>query len=251
MNVCGVAFRARRHFVSLHSSSLPFACCLAIAAYAFCSEKQQQSRSDSYNAYHDPFSLEGISLIGSTVVCIAATFYYIDVMNPSFADLEMVLLLVSIPLALFNMPVVSGIVHGAGQTIYFYDRMSNGTFSWIYFTNISMALSIGLILLIVIATAASFALYSLPDKLYVTSLERITSFTLTALLSIQIFLTLATAGMTSGVTGASYEGVKSWRNSGVEFNVQHQISVFFAGALYAVRYEHACLSRAWRARCMH
>lgn len=247
VEVCGVAFRARRHFVSLHSSSLPFACCLAIAAYAFCSEKQQRSRSDSNTAYNDPSSLEGISLIGSTIVCIVAAIYYIDVINPSFADLEMVLLLVSIPLALFNMPVLSGVTHGVGQAIYFYDRISKGTFSFLFFTNISMALSIALILLIVLATAASFALYSLPEKLYVTTLEKITSFTLTSLLSVQVFLTLATCGMASGATGASYDGVDSWRNSGVEYLIQHQMSVFFAGALYAVRYEHASLSKAWRA----
>ena len=246
-DVCGVAFRARRHFVALHSSSLPFACTVAIAAYSFCTEKKQRSRAEANTKYNEPFSLEGFSLISSTVVCLFAILYYVDILNPSLADAELVLLLVSIPLALLNTPVFACILHGAGQGLYFYDRLSKQTFSLLYYTNLSMILTLALIGLIILTTAISFALYSIPERLYSIPVEKLTSFFLTSLLSIQVFLTLCTQGMASGATGAAYEGVSSWRNSGVEFSVQHSTSVFFAGALYATRFEHESLGRAWRA----
>ena len=244
---CGVAFRARRHFVALHSASLPFSCTLAIAAYAFCTEKRQRSRGVANTEYNDPFSLEGVSLIGSTVACIFAILYYVDVLNPSWADAELILLLVSIPLTLLNVPVLACIVHGIGQGIYFYDRTTRGNFSLLYYTNLSMILTIALIGLVGITTGITLGLYLIPERLYSTPVEKLTSFFLTSLLSIQLFLTLATLGMSSGATGAAYEGVTSWRNSGLEFAVQHQLSVFFSGAIYAVRFEHEGLSAAWRA----
>lgn len=245
-NVCETAFRARRQFVSMHSTSVQFASTLAIAVYSFCREKKTETRKQLFLQWNDYFNLEGISLLVTCLASLLAVFYYTDINNPSTSNIMLTLLLVSVPVALLNAPISGCLLHCGGQLLYYFERMSNDTFSLLYYTNLTMLLTSALLGIAAVLMLISHVLYSLPDRLYSTPVEWLTGACLVVLLSSQLFLTIATLGMTSGMTGASMH-VQSWINSGIEFNVQHCVSIFFCGALYTVRYEHNILSQAWRA----
>ena len=105
-----------------------------------------------------------------------------------------------------------------------------------------------LTVLIGVLTLVSYALYNGGNRrLFAPPIELLTATSLTALVSVQMFLTLGTLGMASGYTGATYHaGIHGWYATGYSFTVQHTVSFFFAAALFATRYEHEMLSLTTR-----
>jgi hypothetical protein len=77
-------------------------------------------------------------------------------------------------------------------------------------------------------------------RVRVTFIEKITASATIALLSVQLFLTLATVTLFASYDGSLVASAENtWREQGYEFALQHCISFFFSCALYAGRFECA------------
>lgn len=246
---CSAAYRARRMYQSSNSSSVAFVCAVAMATYAFAHTKRFRSRRDHFEHTPDFYSLPSMAAIISTLACCLVVLLYIDPdTSMNWSDVELLLLLISIPTVLLAWPVLGCVVHTAGQALYIWTRVEQtGYFDFTYFTHHSLMATLALTAISAILTAVSYGLYTFNGlRLYSEPVERLNAGAMTALLSVQFFLTTATLGMASGYSGVNYQDQKlSWRVSGFEFSVQHSVSIFFCAALYASRYEHHALPLRW------
>lgn len=243
---CQAAYRSRRFFVATNNSSVAWIGTIAISTFAFSNVRRFTVRRDHFLYFPNFLASTSIAVLLSALVSITVVFLFVDInRSMNFADLELALLLLSLPTALLSFSSSSCVLHIAGQAIYVLTRMDgeNG-FTMLYFTHHSIVATLVLTILVFLTSSSSYFLYTFRDsRLYSEILERTTGAFLTMLLSVQIFLTIATMGMSSGYTGIRYSDDKgSYRISGYEFSVQHSISFFFAAALYATRYEPSMLS---------
>ena len=243
---CQAAFRSRRFLVATNNSSVAWVGTIGISTFAFSNVRRFTVRRDHFLYFPDLLASTSISVLLSALLSIIVVFLFVDVaISMNFADLELVLLLLSIPTALLSFSTSSCVLHIAGQAIYVFTRFDgeNG-FTMLYFTHHSIVATLFLTIFVFLTSSSSYFLYTFRDaRLYSEILERMTGVFLTMLLSVQLFLTISTMGMSSGYTGIRYNDDKgSYRVSGYEFSVQHSISFFFAAALYATRYEPSMLS---------
>lgn len=247
---CRAAYRARRLFVASNNSSVSWIGVIAITVYGFTNLRRFTTRKQHYEYAPDLWASANIASVAALVVSVFVVFWFLDgAHSMNFSDLELTLLLSSIPTAIFGWSITACALHLGGQGIYVGTRIaSTYGFLWTYFTHHSIIATIALTAGVLICSSLSFALYTLNNgKLYMESLERFNGALLTALVSVQLFLTIATMAMSSGYSGIRYEdGKGSWRVSGYEFSVQHSISFFFCAALYATRWEHSHLSQLQR-----
>ena len=247
---CQAAYRARRLFTASTSTSSAWAATIAIASFSFSHKRRTRTRREHFLYYPDLYSPPYMAVIGASFAGLLIVTSFLDPnRSMEWADIELGLLIISVPLAIFNFPILACAVHLSAQLIYVITRFTiYGYYSMDYFTHHSILATAGITAVLILFSLVSYFLYSFEDqRLYWSSLEKLIGALMTALLSIQLFLTIGTAGMTSGYTGIYYEsGKSSWRISGYEFSVQHSISFFFTAALFAVRFEHNLLSKAWR-----
>ena len=240
---CRAAHRARRLFVATNNSSSSFTGAISIAVFAFSNTAKFTNRRSYFTAV-TAWNPTTTAAVVAFAVSMFTVLSFTDTRSMNYSDVELLLLLISIPAAILSMPALACTFHIAGQSIYVLTRVysSNG-FSWLYFTHHSVAATLVLTIAVLALSSASYLMYNLFDgRLYVESIETLTGVLLTMLVSVQLFLTLATMCMSSGYTGVQYVDDKgSWRVSGYEFAVQHSVSFFFSAALYAGRYEHALL----------
>lgn len=251
MEDCRAAFRARRLFMCSNTPVLPWVCAIALTTFAFSKRHRFRTRADHFEYAPNVYGLPYMSILFAALVSAGTILFFVDADNGmNWSDLELMLLVLSVPLALLHLPISGSLVHLVGQSVYICNRFtSDHGYSWTYFTHHSMFASAVIVLLITILSSVSFFLYTFRDeRLYAEPIETATAVLCTLLLSVQTFLTLATLGMAAGFTGARYEdGKGSWAITGYEFTVQHSVSFFFAAALYASRYEHHALKR-WQTR---
>jgi hypothetical protein len=247
---CAAAYRARRLFLSANSTSVSWVCAIAMVIYAFSHSRRFRSRREHFEYEPSPYSLASIAVVACAVVACAAVFFFVDPgRSMDWSDWELLLLLLSIPACLLGWPGIACALHAGGEAIYIYTRVAlHGGYDWSYFTHHSLLATMVLTATVGVLSTFSYGLYSVGRRrLYSEPVEIVNSVALTALVSIQTFLTLATLGMAAGFTGVYYEdGKGSWRISGFEFSVQHSVSFFFCAALYGTRYEHEALPATWR-----
>lgn len=247
---CSSAYRARRLFLTANSTSVAWVCAIAIVVYAFSHSRRFRSRREHFEYEPSPYSLASISVVSSALFACLAVLLLVDpTRSMDWSDWELLLLLLSIPVCLLGWPGVACALHAAGQAVYVATRITlHGAYDWSYFTHHSLIATLALTVIVGILSTFSYGLYSVGRRhLYSEPVEIVNSAALTALVSIQTFLTLATLGMSAGYTGVFYEdGKGSWRISGYEFSTQHSVSFFFCAALYGTRYEHDALPTTWR-----
>ena len=247
---CAAAFRARRLFVASNSTSVAWVCSIALFVYSFSHRRRTRSRRDHFYTQVDFYSHESIVLFVSTVVAFSIVSYFVDqTRDMDFADIELSLLLISVPLVLFGFPFVACCAHIAGQSLYVLTRINTyGGFDLTFFTHHSLLATLILTVVFTILSLFCYVLYAFSSRrLYCTPIEQVTAFVVTSLVSIQTFLTLATLGMSCGYTGILYDDHKgSWSITGYEFTTQHCVSFFFTAALFGSRYEHAIISASVR-----
>ena len=247
---CAAAYRARRLFISSNSTSVGWVCAISMAVYSFSSHRQLKTRRSHYNRFVNIYDFEYMSVF---FVCLLACSIVL-VFSPgqsssNGADIELVLLLSSIPLCVSGHTFVACIAHSIGQCMYVYTRFySHDGYDFTFFTHHCLLATLILTILVAFLSLFSHVLYIVsPQRLFSDPVEKMNGALLTSLLSIQVFLTLATMGMSSGYSGIKYDDDKgSWRVSGMEFTVQHCVSLFFVGALWATRFEQNALTPAWR-----
>lgn len=248
---CRAAFRARRLFMCSNTPVLPWVCAITMTTFAFSKRKRFRTRGEHFGYVPDLYSVSYLSVLFASLVSAGTILFFVDAeYGMNWSDLELMLLVLSVPLALLHLPISGSLVHLAGQAVYIGTRFaSDHGYSWTYFTHHSLFASAVIVLLITTLSGVSYFLYTFRDgRLYAEPIETATAVLCTLLLSVQTFLTLATIGMCAGYTGARYEdGKGSWAITGYEYSVQHSVSFFFAAALYASRYEHHALKR-WQTR---
>lgn len=247
---CAQAYRARRLFLTSNSTSVAWVCAIAIVVYAFSHSRRFRSRREHFEYEPNPYSLASVAVVSSALVACLAVLLFVDpTRSMDWSDWELLLLLLSIPVCLLGWPGGACALHAAGQATYVATRVTlHGGYDWSYFTHHSLIATLTLTVVVGILSTFSYGIYSVGRRrLYAEPVEVVNSAALTALVSIQTFLTLATLGMSAGYTGVFYEdGKGSWRVSGYEFSTQHSVSFFFCAALYATRYEHEALPTTWR-----
>lgn len=247
---CAAAYRARRLFSASNSTSVSWVCAIALTVYSFSHIKRFRSRREHFEYEVDVYSIASIAAVTSTVICCLVVILFVDPSRSmDYSDLELLLLLISIPVCLLGFPAVGCFVHAAGQAVYVWSRVDlYGRYDWTYFTHQSLLATMSLAVVSGGLSLFSYGLYSFDRrKLYSEPVEIVNAVLLTALVSIQTFLTLATLGMGAGYSGVHYvDGKGSWRISGYEFTTQHCVSFFFVAALYGTRYEHDMLPLTFR-----
>lgn len=246
---CLAAYRARRFLVASTSTSVNWVSAIAMTTFAFSNQRRFANRRGLY-LYQAPLAtIEGSAVILVSVVAALIVIAFSDPVHAMlFAEAELVLLIASIPSALFGWPVLAATLHTIGQIGYVYSRVSTTGFSLSYYTHWSIATTLLLTVASGILSAFSYTLYVPSDRrMYSEPLEYLNGLVLTALVSVQTFLTMGTLGMAAGYTGCYYaSNQQGWRSTGYHYMVQHNVSFFFAAALYASRYEHHVLSTAAR-----
>tara|TARA_B110000444_G_scaffold249178_1_gene273970 strand:- start:149 stop:1885 length:1737 start_codon:yes stop_codon:yes gene_type:complete len=247
---CEAAYRARRLFWTSNSTSTSWTCAIAMTTFAFAQTKRFRSRREHFEHEINLYSVESLSVLTASSIAILLAVMLVDPINPTIQiEIELVLLIASVPMALFHNTVLACGLHAAGQVIYVLDRL-NGEygFSLAFYTHHSLLATLALTVVVGCLTLFSSLLYTCgPRRLFSEPVEKVNAAAMTALLSVQFFLTLATLGMASGYTGAFYAaGERGWRSAGFSFTVQHCISFFFAAGIFATRYEHDQLTFFWR-----
>jgi hypothetical protein len=217
-----------------------------MATFGFAQTKRFRSRREHFEYVVDFYSVESLAVVGAAFVAMLMVVALADPFNPMLVvEVELLLLIASVPTALLCYPVIACVFHASGQSLYIINRV-NGEygFSFDYYTHHSLLATLALTVVVGVLTFFCFGLYSFGRRrLYSEPVEMVNAAAMTSLLSVQFFLTLATLGMSAGYTGAGYtSGAFGWRSSGYSFTVQHCISFFFSAALYATRYEHDALS---------
>ena len=247
---CEAAYRARRFFTSSGSTALSWVSAIAIATYALAHPRVFRTRRARFEHEVDVTTLTNLVPLLSTLVAVVFVFIFVDsTVSMNWSDIELLCLITSIPLSLLGWTSVACLTHVAGQSIYVITRIMGPGYSLVYYTHWSLFASLILVAVVGVLSLFSWGLYvTSPQRLYSEPVETVTAVCITALLSIQYFLTTGTLGMSAGYSGVYYEdGKGSWRISGFEFTVQHSISFFFAASLYATRYEHTAL-KTWTRR---
>ena len=244
-NDCDAAFRARRLFVCSNTPAISFVSAAALATFSFSYKRAVSSRKQHFSYAADLYSVPYVSVLVSSIVSILAVLFYSDSNGfLSSADAELLLLLVSIPAVFFQLPFLGCLSHAVGLGLYVHNKFSEGDFEFTYFTHHSLLTSLFLVTVLSVTCATSSILYTFRDqRLFAEPLEALTATFVSALLSIQLFLFLATLAMSSGYSGSYYESGNNWQRQGFRHSTQHSVSFFFAAALYACRYEHASMNR--------
>ena len=246
---CTAAYRARRLFVSSNSTSVGWVCAISMAVYSFSSKRKLKTRREHYNRLINIYDFEYIAVVFVCLLAISTVLIFSSGQSNGTPELELIFLLSSIPLCVLGQTFMACVAHSFGQGLYVYTRfdLHNG-YDLTYFTHHCLLATLILTILVALLSLFSHILYIVsPKRFFSEPVEKVNGALLTALLSIQVFLTLATMGMSSGYSGIKYEDDKgSWRVSGMEFAVQHCVSLFFVGALWATRFEHNSLTPAWR-----
>ena len=248
---CAAAFRARRLFMASNSPTLSWVSAIALATFAFSKQRRFSSRASHFAHSPSIYSVPYAAVLASSFAALLSVFVFADADRPvELADVELLLLCLSVPVCLLHFPLAACLLHFGGQLAYVLSRVTSDVgYTLTYFTHWSLGASFLLVLAIGLLLAFTTFLYTFREqKMYSEPVEMAISVMSTMLVSTQFFLTLATLGMTSGYTGTYYEnGQTTWRVAGSLFTVQHSVSFFFAAALFASRYEHGVLKR-WQLR---
>ena len=172
----------------------------------------------------------------ASVVAIGVVYGYADSIWPA---LELLLLFFSIPAAWYSSTWIACVLHATGMLVYTVGRLGGPFgFDLTFLTHWYVAATLLITLVLGATTFISWLLYAscCSTGRYIVWLENTTALLIVALVSIQLFLTIASLAIISGYDG-SIMTTASWRSASLRWVTQHSLGFFFAAALVGGRFE--------------
>lgn len=243
-NVCEASYRARRLYTSNSSAASLWCCAVGLVVFAFPYSRRCKTRRDHYATEGDEAAREaaagsGYAAIVSAAVAVVVVYYHGDRANP-LPSLELLLLYASIPVAWFGNTCIACALHTVGIGMYTVGRLGSVFgFDLAYLTHWFVGCSFLVVATLTVTTFISWALYAscCSRGKYVVWLDTLTALLTVAIVSMQMFLVIASLAIGSGYDGALIADTPSWRISSINWCTQHSISFFFAAALVGGRFE--------------
>jgi hypothetical protein len=174
--------------------------------------------------------------LAASVIAVVVVYAYADSLWPA---LELLLLFFSIPAAWYSSTWIACVLHAAGMLVYTVGRLGGPFgFDLTFLTHWYVAATLLLTLVLGVTTFISWLLYAscVSTGRYILWLENTTALLIVALVSIQLFLTIASLAIISGYDGSMMDTV-SWRSASLRWVTQHSLGFFFAAALVGGRFE--------------
>ena len=241
IDVCENSFRARRLYTANSSPAALWACAVGLTIFAFPYDRRCRTRREYF--VHGDHSEEREGATGSgnvailaSVVAVLVVYGYADSIWPA---LELLLLFFSIPVAWYSSTWIACALHAAGMLVYTVGRLGSPLgFALTFLTHWFVATTLLITLVLAATTFVSWLLYSscISTGRYIVWLENTTALLIVALVSIQLFLTIASLAIISGYDGSMIETV-SWRSASLQWVTQHSLGFFFSAALVGGRFE--------------
>lgn len=243
IDVCENSFRARRLYTANSSPAALWACAVGLTIFAFPYDRRCRTRRDYFVQGNGEHSDEREGAIGSGNVAIAASVVAVVVVY-GYADslwpaLELLLLFFSIPVAWYSSTWIACVLHATGMLVYTVGRLGSPLgFDLAFLTHWFVAATLLITLVLAVTTFISWLLYSscISTGRYIVWLENATALLIVALVSIQLFLTIASLAIISGYDGSMME-TASWRSASLQWVTQHSLGFFFSAALVGGRFE--------------
>lgn len=244
INVCENSFRARRLYTANSSPAGLWACAVGLTIFSFPHDRRCRTRRDYFVHAEDVDDQVGavgsgnVALLAS-VVAVAVVYGYSDSVWPA---LELLLLFFSIPAAWYSSTWIACFLHAAGMLLYTVGRLGVEVgpfgFDLTFLTHWYVSATLLITLVLAVTTFISWLLYAscVSTGRYIAWLENLTALLIVALVSIQLFLIIASLGIISGYDG-SLMTTASWRSASLRWVVQHSLGFFFAAALVGGRFE--------------
>ena len=248
IDVCENSFRARRLYTANSSPAALWACAVGLTILAFPHDRRCRTRRAYFGQTIEEEEEEREAATGSGHVAFAASVIAVLVVY-SYADsfwpaVELLLLFVSIPVAWYSSTWIACVLHASGMLAYTIGRLGSPLgFDLTYLTHWFVAATLLTTLALAVTTCISWLLYSscFSQGRYIVWLENFTALLIVALVSMQLFLTIASLGIISGYDGslmhASSAQAISWRSASLQWATQHCLGFFFAAALVGGRFE--------------
>ena len=243
IDVCENSFRARRLYTANSSPAALWACAVGLTIFAFPYDRRCRTRRDYFVQGNGEHSDEREGAIGSgnvaiaaSVVAVAVVYAYADSVWPA---LELLLLFFSIPVAWYSSTWIACVLHATGMLVYTVGRLGSPLgFDLAFLTHWFVAATLLITLVLAVTTFISWLLYSscISTGRYIVWLENATALLIVALVSIQLFLTIASLAIISGYDGSMME-TASWRSASLQWVTQHSLGFFFSAALVGGRFE--------------
>jgi len=241
IDVCANSFRARRLYTANSSPAALWACAVGLTIFAFPYDRRCRTRRDYFVHPEDPDEREaatgsGNVALAASVVAVLVVYSYADSLWPA---LELLLLFFSIPAAWYSSTWIACALHAAGMLVYTVGRLGDPFgFDLTFLTHWYVAATLLLTLVLGVTTFISWLLYAswCSTGRYIPWLENATALLIVALVSIQLFLTIASLAIISGYDGSMMDTV-SWRSASLRWVTQHSLGFFFSAALVGGRFE--------------
>ena len=243
IDVCENSFRARRLYTANSSPAALWACAVGLTIFAFPYDRRCRTRRDYFvhTSHEDDDEREGATgsgnvAIAASVIAVLVVYGYADSIWPA---LELLLLFFSIPVAWYSSTWVACVLHAAGMLIYTVGRLGSPLgFDLTFLTHWFVAATLLITLVLAVTTFISWLLYSscVSQGRYIVWLENTTALLIVALVSIQLFLTIASLAIISGYDGSLMK-TTSWRSASLQWVTQHSLGFFFSAALVGGRFE--------------
>jgi len=243
VDVCENSFRARRLYTANSSPAALWACAVGLTIFAFPYDRRCRTRRAYFVHTPEEEEDEREGATGSGNVAFAASLVAILVVY-SFADsfwpaVELLLLFVSIPAAWYSSTWIACVLHAAGMLAYTIGRLGSPLgFDLTFLTHWFVSATLLITLTLAATTFISWLLYSscVSKGRYIVWLENLTALLIVALVSIQLFLTIASLAVISGYDGSLMD-TASWRSASLQWATQHSLGFFFSAALVGGRFE--------------
>lgn len=252
LETCAASFRARRLYTS-NSSAAPLWCCaVGLVAFAFphnrrCNSRrgyfvstgEQEGKEDDGRGAREAAVGSGCVAVFSSVVAVVVVLTHGDRDN-LVPSVELLLLYASIPLAWFGSTAAACALHSVGIALYTAGRLGSvWGFDLSYLTHWFVGCTLVVVMALTLTTLVSWALYAswCSRGKYIVWLDNLSALLLVALVSMQLFLVVASLAIGSGYDGSFIANAPSWRISSIQWCTQHSISFFFAAALVGGRFE--------------
>ena len=241
IDVCENSFRARRLYTANSSPAALWACAVGLTIFAFPYDRRCRTRRDYFVHPEDPDEREAAKGSGNVafVACIVAVVVVYAYADSFWPALELLLLFASIPAAWYSSTWIACVLHAAGMLVYTIGRLGGPLgFELTYLTHWYVAATLLITLVLGVTTFISWLLYAscISTGRYIVWLENLTALLIVALVSIQLFLTIASLAIISGYDGSLMSTV-SWRSASLRWVTQHSLGFFFAAALVGGRFE--------------
>jgi len=241
IDVCKNSFRARRLYTANSSPAALWACAVGLTIFAFPYDRRCRTRRDYFVRDEHSDEREGATgsgnvAIAASIIAVVVVYGYADSLWPA---LELLLLFFSIPAAWYSSTWAACVLHAAGMLIYTIGRLGSPLgFDLTFLTHWFVAATLLVTLVLAVTTFISWLLYSscVSQGRYIVWLENTTALLIVALVSIQLFLTIASLAIISGYDGSMMETV-SWRSASLQWVTQHSLGFFFSAALVGGRFE--------------